>query len=110
MWEAFLPKEYSLLDSLRAVRGALKGTNEVYPQLVNLDLERDIPQVDVPVFFVAGRHDYIHVQDIAHRYYQSLKAPVKRFYWFEHSGHYPCYQEPERLMQLMRSEILPFAE
>mgnify|MGYP001819313898 CR=1 FL=1 len=109
-WDAFVPQEYSLFDSLRALRGVLKGTNEVYPQLVDLDLERDIPQLDIPVFFVAGRYDYIHVQDIAFRYYQSLKAPVKRFHWFERSGHYPCYQEPERLLKIMRSEILPLTE
>jgi pimeloyl-ACP methyl ester carboxylesterase len=110
MLAAFVPQEYSLLDSLRAVRGVFKGTNDVYPQLVDLDVERDIPQLEIPVLFVAGRYDYIHMQDIAFRYYQSLRAPVKRFYWFEHSGHFPCYQEPERFRQLMRSEILPLAE
>jgi pimeloyl-ACP methyl ester carboxylesterase len=109
-WEVFRPQEYSLLDSLRALRGVVKGTNDVYPLLVDLDVERDIPQLDIPVVFVAGRYDYIHVQDIAFRYYQSLRAPVKRFYWFEHSGHYPCYQEPEQFIQLMRSEILPFTK
>jgi pimeloyl-ACP methyl ester carboxylesterase len=67
-WEVFRPQAYSLLDSLRAIRGAVRGTNDVYPQLVDLDVERDIPQLDIPVFFVAGRYDYIHVQDIAFRY------------------------------------------
>jgi proline iminopeptidase len=108
LWAAFVPQEYSLLAPLWALRGVLKGTNDVYPQLVDLDAERDIAQLDIPAFFVAGRYDYIHVQDIAYRSYLSLRAPVKRFYWFEHSGHYPCFQEPERFMQLMRSEILPF--
>jgi pimeloyl-ACP methyl ester carboxylesterase len=110
MLAAFVPQEYSLLDSLRAVLGVYKGTNEVYLQLVDLDVEQDIPQLDIPAFFIAGRYDYIHMQDIAFRYYQSLRAPVKRFHWFEHSGHFPCYQEPERFRQLMRSEILPFAK
>jgi pimeloyl-ACP methyl ester carboxylesterase len=108
--EAFLPQEYSPLDSVRALRGVMKGTRNVYPRLVDLDVERDIPQLEVPVFFVAGRYDYIHSQDIAFRYYQSLRAPVKRFYWFEHSGHYPCYQEPERFIELVRSDILALAK
>ena len=106
-WEVFRPQEYSLLDSLRALRGVKKGTNDVYPLLAHLDAERDTPQLDVPVFFVGGRYDHIHVQDIAFRYYQGLRAPVKQFHWFERSGHYPCYQEPERFIQLMRSEVLP---
>jgi pimeloyl-ACP methyl ester carboxylesterase len=110
LWEAFVPQEYSFLDSLRALRGVVKGTRIVYPLLVDLDVERDIPQLDIPAFFVAGRYDYIHVQDTAFRYYQTLRAPVKRYYWFEHSGHYPCYQEPERFIQLMRSEILPLTK
>jgi pimeloyl-ACP methyl ester carboxylesterase len=109
LWEAFLPREYSPLDSLRAFRGVVQGTKNVYPQLVDLDAERDIPQLEVPVLFVAGRYDYIHSQDIAFRYYESLRAPAKRFHWFERSGHYPCYQEPERFVELVRSEVLPLA-
>jgi pimeloyl-ACP methyl ester carboxylesterase len=107
LWAAFVPREYSLLDSLRALRGVDQGIKIVQPQLADLDVERDIPRLDMPAFFVAGRHDHIHVQDISFRYYRSLQTPAKRFYWFEHSGHYPCYQEPERFIELMRSEILP---
>ncbi|GAK50163.1 hypothetical protein U14_01390 [Candidatus Moduliflexus flocculans] len=109
-WEMVKPKEYTLLDSLHTLKGLINGINMVYPQLVDLDFERDVPQLDIPAFFVTGRYDYTCVQDIAYRYYAKLHAPLKRFYWLEKSGHNPCYQEPERFIQLLRDDILKLAE
>lgn len=101
------PKEYTLIDSLNFIRGLLKAMNHIYPQLTGHDLEREIPAVEVPVHFVTGRYDQTCVQEIAHRYYQRLEAPDKHFYWFENSGHNPCYQEPEKFIRIIRNNILP---
>jgi pimeloyl-ACP methyl ester carboxylesterase len=104
--DMFFPEEYSLFDSLRTYMGMSKSFKHVQIQQADLDMEQDIPRVEIPVFFVTGRHDYICIQDITFRYFNLLKAPVKKFYWFEQSGHFPCYQEPELFIQVMRSEIV----
>jgi len=103
------PQEYTIFDSVRMIRSVADGVNYVYPQLSGLDFETQIPRVEIPVFLVTGRYDFTCVQDIAYRYYKKLQAPAKSFYWFEHSGHNACYQEPDRFVRLMRRDVLPLA-
>lgn len=104
------PQEYSLIDTVNLIRGVINGVNYIYPQLADLDFERDIPSLDVPVFFPTGRYDFTCVQDITYRYFQKLDAPLKKFYWMEHSGHNACYQEPELFMDIIRSDVLPLMD
>jgi len=104
------PQEYRLIDTVNMIRGLLRGVNHIYPQLSGMDFERNIPKVDVPVFFPTGRYDFTCVQDIVYRYYQQLEAPEKSFYWLEHSGHNACYEEPDRFMDIIRRDVLPLME
>ena len=100
------PREYTLLDSIHVLQGLLKGVSRVYPQLNDLDFERTIPSVNVPVFFFTGRYDETCVQNITYRYDKALKAPHKEFVWFEQSGHNVPYQQPERLVREFRDRVL----
>ena len=110
MRSMLFPDDYRLTDSLGLIRGLLRAVDYIYPQLATLDFERTIPRVEIPVFFPTGRYDYTCVQDITYRYYEGLEAPMKRFYWFERSGHNACYQEPEKFMRIMREDVLPLAQ
>ena len=101
------PEEYTALDSINLVRGLLQGVKYIYPQLVGLDFRRDIPRLDVPVFFVTGRYDFTCIQDMSYEYFQMLDAPLKRHYWFEESGHEACYEEPEKFRRILTEEVLP---
>ncbi len=100
------PREYTLRDSVNALRGLINGVSTVYPQLVDLDFARSVPRVEVPVFFFTGRYDETCVQDIAWRYYQQLDAPHKEFLWFERSGHNLPYHEPDRFVREVRTRVL----
>jgi pimeloyl-ACP methyl ester carboxylesterase len=100
------PREYTLRDSINAVRGVINGVTHIYPQLANLDFEREVRSVEVPVFFFTGRYDETCVQDIAWRYFEHLEAPHKEFVWFEQSGHNVPYQEPERFIREFRERVL----
>jgi pimeloyl-ACP methyl ester carboxylesterase len=106
----FTPEEYSVFDTINLVRGLVKGVNYIYPQLVGLNFEEQVPRLDLPVFFITGRYDFTCVQDIAYRYYEQLQAPVKEFYWFEQSGHNACYTEPQKFISIVKQDILPVAE
>lgn len=105
-WSFIHPEEYTLLDSVRLVRSVLDGVNYIYPQLRELDFERDIPRLEVPLVLVHGRYDYTCVQDLAYRYFQQVEAPNKSFYWLERGGHNGCYQEPDRFIAILRDELL----
>lgn len=55
-----------------------------------------IKSLEIPVIFMAGRHDWNLPGVVAERYLKSLKAPQKEYIWFEQSGHEPPEEEPDR--------------
>lgn len=62
----------------------------------NFDLRMQVPQVNVPVFFITGKYDYINPEPLARQYYNVLKTPQKEYILFENSGHDPAWEEPQR--------------
>lgn len=90
--------EYGLLDKINYIRGIINTFNHVYQQLYDTDLRVDFVKVDVPVYFFLGRHDINAPVELAEEYYQLLDAPDKKLVWFEHSGHSPWINEPEKFV------------
>jgi proline iminopeptidase len=41
---------------------------------------------------------------------QSITAPQKSFVWFEDSGHYPPFEEPQKFNAWMIEGVLPIAQ
>lgn len=74
------------------------------PDFNNFDLRKQVPEVKVPVFFIAGKFDYINPTPLAKAYFDLLKAPKKEYAEFEKSGHDPAWEESQRY----HSEILRF--
>jgi pimeloyl-ACP methyl ester carboxylesterase len=74
----------------------------LWPEFCRVDLAREIPAVDAPVFFVAGEHDRLTSPEFARRYLDGLRAPRKEFVLFPRSGHVACFEEPRRFLEVMR--------
>ena len=66
------------------------------PDYNNIDFFKQIPKVEIPVFFISGNYDYILPWTLVERYCASLKGPHKEFTKFEKSGHNPAFEEPDR--------------
>jgi pimeloyl-ACP methyl ester carboxylesterase len=77
---------------IRANTVSLEAMNK---ELLELDLARSVPSIEVPVFFFLGRHDRHAEATQAATYYAALRAPVKRLIWFENSAHNVPFEEPE---------------
>ena len=73
----------------------------VYDQLDAVDLDSQVTKLDVPVWFVEGRHDLNSFPVLAERYLNVLEAPRKQLIWFEHSGHNPMHEDAARFNALM---------
>ena len=69
--------EYGLLDKVNWVRGLMNVFNVVYPQLEDLDFTTQAAELEVPVYFFAGRYDVNAMASLAERYYDVLDAPDK---------------------------------
>jgi pimeloyl-ACP methyl ester carboxylesterase len=51
------------------------------------------PQLDCPVYFLIGSHDFQTHFSLAEAYYQKLICPEKKFFWFTNSAHSPNMTE-----------------
>ena len=91
--------EYGLLDKINFFRGIVNTYNHVYQQLYTIDLRVDHAKLDVPVYFFLGRHDVNAPTVLAEEYFRILEAPDKKIVWFEHSGHSPWINEPEKFVE-----------
>ena len=70
--------------------------------LLSLDLSSET-KLDCPVILLEGRHDRTTNADLAHDWFERVRAPEKHFIWFENSSHEPEFEEPGKfLLSLVR--------
>ncbi len=103
----FFPEEYSLLDTWNELRGFADMGGLVYPQLQDVDFRRDVPRLDVPVYFMQGRHELTARSSLADEWIKGLRAPIKQVYEFAHSGHNADAEEAGRYNDLLVNVVLP---
>ncbi len=105
---------YSWLDLFKIPLGVRYSFQRLWKEIFyETSLFKQAPRIDVPVYFFLGRHDKVVTSEIAQRYFDALDAPRgKQIVWFEHSGHWPHFEEPEKyratlIHQLLAKTTLP---
>lgn len=98
--------EYGLYDKLNFILGTVNTFDHVYPQLYGIDFRKQIKKIDVPVYFLEGRHDVNTPTKLTQEYCDMLDAPNKELIWFEHSGHDPWMNESEKFCDTMVNVLL----
>ena len=102
-------REYTLADRVNYFRGILGSMRLLWPQLMEVDLFESVPELQIPVFFMEGRHDRETPSGIAEQYFDALKAPAKELIWFERSAHLPNSEKRVLFNQIMVEKVLPIA-
>ncbi len=90
--------EYSVADIINLVRGGNQSSRLMWEDLLAVDLPEQVPQLEVPVYFFTGRHDYVTVYEKVQEYYETLNAAHKEIVWFDSSAHSPNFEEPEKFV------------
>ncbi len=98
--------EYGLIDKVNWARGPLDTLGVVYPHLWDIDFRRQAAHLEVPVYFLIGRHDVNAPPALIEEYYELLDAPHKELIWFEHSGHIPWTSEPQKFVEVLVNRVL----
>ncbi len=97
-----LSRDYTLSDIVGTLRGMRFAQDHLLPDLAHLNLFQMLPRLDVPVFLLQGRHDYVAPASSAEQYYQTLQAPKgKQLIWFDESAHMPQYEEPGKFRETL---------
>jgi pimeloyl-ACP methyl ester carboxylesterase len=104
---SWLIRDYTLPEKLNFWHAKFQsGASALWPELISTDLRKQAPELAIPVYFFEGIYDYTCSFTLAKSYYQSLKAPVKGFYTFAQSAHSPMFEEPEKMQQILREDVL----
>lgn len=107
----FLPsltcRDYTISEKINLWRGKAKaGVHPLWNTILATDLSKQVPELEIPVYFMHGIYDYTVSYDLAKDYFEKIKAPLKGFYTFEQSAHSPTFEEPEKCIRIMKTDVL----
>ena len=78
----------------------------LWDEIMKTNLFKIIPSLEVPVYILQGRYDYETSYAVAKEYFDTLQAPVKKFFTFENSAHSPIFEEPEKFDMILKEILL----
>lgn len=76
--------------------------------VLSQDFSRDT-DFKCPILIFGGRHDRTVNSEVAAAWLKTVKAPAKRFVWFENSAHEPMTEEPGRFLNALVRYARPIA-
>ncbi|MCR2806423.1 alpha/beta hydrolase [Paenibacillus soyae] len=96
-----LNREYNLLDVIRYARGIAESQDTLLEEEAESPITSLVKKLELPVYFVMGEFDYMTSTNAAKAYFDELDASDKTFIVYEHSAHYPQFEEEERFAEWM---------
>jgi proline iminopeptidase len=102
--------EYGFVDKANAIRGLVDMFSIMYPQLQEIDLRTDVPELSVPVYLLDGEHELRGRRDLAHDWFAGLTAPRKEMITYRDAGHSVVFEQADAFHRLMLEEVVPATE
>lgn len=99
-------KRYTLGEKFKFAQGSSFSLKCLCDCMIQMDLLKQVPCLQVPVYIFQGRYDYQASYVVARDFATALKAPIKGFYTFENSAHSPCFEEPVKMCNILRVDVL----
>lgn len=98
---------YSWLDLIKIPLGVRFSERCFWSEIVReVNLFRQVPRLEMPVYFLIGQRDVVGTHFLARRYFDGLHAPRgKTFITFQHSGHWPHLDESERFRAILTGSL-----
>lgn len=109
--DLFLPSlffsEYTLSEKYNLWAGKSKfGVSQNWETMTHTNLMESKVNFKVPVYFFHGIYDYTCSYELAKKYFERIKAPIKGFYTFTNSAHSPFFEEPARTNKILINDVL----
>ena len=112
--DVFLPvwtcRAYTLLEKIYIWKSKFffLPKTKLFEELLSTDFSKKVPKIEIPVYFFSGKYDLTVNIDLSRKYFDSIKAPLKGFYTFENSAHSPLFEEPAKVKNIFKKDILLF--
>jgi pimeloyl-ACP methyl ester carboxylesterase len=96
-------KAYNFFDFVKFARGIYFTLKEsgLVAEIYEYDLYKMIPEVNIPVYFIAGKYDYNTPWELVEQYCDFITAPSKELIWFENSAHSPNIEETDKFCDVL---------
>lgn len=107
----FLPslacRDYTFAEKFNLWYGkSQSGVSSLWNEMLATDLAEEVQSLDIPVYFLHGIFDYTVSYTLAKDYFEKLNAPVKGFYTFKQSAHSPLFEEPAKMMRILKEDVM----
>lgn len=93
---ALFSPEYRLADIVGLKRGLKFSVEQMWAEIMELDLLNDNVDFEIPIYFIYGKEDTISDPELIKEYFAKIQAPKKEIVVLEHSGHSPQLDQAER--------------
>ena len=83
------------------------SATHLWDEFISLNFFTSVPEIKVPIYFIAGKYDRITYADLIEEYFHYVIADDKHLITFEESGHLSCFEEAAKFNQVMLQQVLP---
>ena len=96
-------REYTFAEKINLWRGKLLLNKNIQLKM-KVDLRKAVTSLEIPIYFFSGVYDYTVNYEMSEEYLKQLESPIKRFYLFNESAHSPIFEEPNKVLEIIKSE------
>ncbi len=97
--------EYSISDIYGLIIGHKLVLETMLPEVGMNNFTKTCPNFSIPILIFDGVHDQNTPAELVEDYFNLITAPQKELIWFEHSGHNPMSDEPDKFKNLLREKL-----
>lgn len=102
-----LSPEWTNTDLAADDNGEILG--RLLPELLRRDWS-NATTFECPIVIFAGRYDYAVPSAVAERWFQGVRAPAKKFIWFENTAHMIQMERPGLFASHLIADVLPLLD
>jgi pimeloyl-ACP methyl ester carboxylesterase len=102
-----LASEYTFVEKVNVLAGALEMFSVMYPQIQGVDFRVDVPVLEVPVYVLLGEAELEGRAVLAREWFDLLQAPTKELLVIEDASHSTALEGVETFHRLLMEEIIP---
>lgn len=98
---------YTQAERINIWRGKVFAQNTpVVTDSFDFNAFETVQELQIPIYFLAGAYDYTCAYSLQQDYYEYIQAPVKGFYTFKDSAHSPLFEEREKALEILLTDVL----
>jgi pimeloyl-ACP methyl ester carboxylesterase len=99
-------KCYTVLEKINYIKGMkMYRKTPFYMDCEKVDYRKEIISLNIPVYFISGESDFNCPWPMVEQYEKLIAAPDKDFLLVKNAAHSPLWENPEVVIDFMRSKI-----